>query len=301
MGLFDRMFGKGKMSTAKTEVQEDAVLKSNEEKAAETSKPHPSSKDIIDMMVMMADMAMNEGNYERAVESYKNILKLEPNETAQYNLGSLYAQGKGVEQDFMEGAYWFRQAELTGIEQAGKLCLKCSMDFAHQHFDQKSPDQLYTDMVRFIKHVYPETTDVNLAVCRKLYAIAGNHFNKKEYAEAAKLFRAAAEFGNDGYSQNYLAVLYNAGAGLEKNDLAALYWFDKAVDNGAADVAQKDRDGMLNAYRTNFTPVEFYEEMMKLSGWCSVGSEDVPKDAVKAAYWREIGEDRAREAAQNKE
>ncbi len=296
MGLFDRMFGKGKMSTAKTEVQEDAVLKSNEEKAAETSKPQSSSKDIIDMMVMMADMAMNEGNYERAVESYKNILKLEPNETAQYNLGSLYAQGKGVEQDFMEGAYWFRQAELASNEHAGKLCLKCSMDFAHQRFDQKSPEQLYTDMVRFIKHVYPETTDVNLEVCRKLYAIAGNHFNKKEYAEAAKLFRAAAEYGNDGYSQNYLAVLYNAGAGLEKNDLAALYWFDKAVDNGAADVAQKDRDGMLNAYRTNFTPVEFYEEMMKLSGWCSVGSEDVPRDAVKAAYWREIGEDRAKSA-----
>lgn len=30
----------------------------------------------------------------------------------QYNLGSLYAQSKGVEQVFWEEAYWFHQAEL---------------------------------------------------------------------------------------------------------------------------------------------------------------------------------------------
>lgn len=43
-------------------------------------------------------------------------------------------------------------------------------------------------------------------------------------------------------------------AGPKQNDLASLYWFDKAVDNGAADLAQKDRDGILNAYRTNLSP-----------------------------------------------
>lgn len=136
------------------------------------------------MMVMMADNAMENGDYERAVECYKNILKLKPNEAAQYNLGSLYAQGKGVKQDFMEGAYWFRQAERGGDEQAGKLCTKCSMDFVHQRLDQKSPEQLYTDMVRFVKYVYPETENVNLEVCRKLFSIAGIHFNRKEYPAA---------------------------------------------------------------------------------------------------------------------
>ena len=300
MGLFDKLFGKEKEPTADIEKKASVVGSADIQTTSET-KPQPSSKDIINMMVMMADIAMDKGDFAAAADQYKNILKLEPNETAQYNLGSLYAQGKGIEQNFMEGAYWFRQAELAGDEHAGKLCLKCSMDFIHQNFDRKTPEQLYTDMVRFIKHVYPETTDVNLEVCRKLYAIAGNHFNKKEYAAAVKLFRAAAEFGNDGYSQNYLAVLLNAGAGIEKNDLASLYWFDKAVDNGAADVALKDRDGMLNAYKTNFTPTEFYEEMMKLSGWCRIGSKDVPKDAAKAVFWREIGEGRVRGAAKNEE
>ena len=91
--------------------------------------------------------------------------------------------------------------------------------------------------------------------------------------------------------------MYNKGQGVEKNDLAALYWFDKAVDNGAAVVAQRDRNGMLNAYKANFTVSDFFDEMMKLSAWCRMGSPDVPKDANKASYWRELGENYLREAA----
>ena len=289
MGLFEKLFGKGQTSDTVKQSAEAKVV-GTESSSAHKNSTRPSSGDMIETMLTMANMAAESGDYTHAVDGYKNILKLEPNTTAQYNLGSLYAQGKGVGQDYMEGAYWFHQAERNGDVQAGKLCLKCTLDYVHQDFDMITPEQLYDDMVRFVRHVCPESTDVNLEADRKLYAIAGNHFNKKEYAAAAKLFRAAAEFGNDGYSQNYLAVLYNAGAGLEQNDLASLYWFDKAVDNGAADLAQKDRDGILNAYRTNLSPQEFYEQMMILSGWCSTGSPDVPKDADKAARWRKIAE-----------
>ena len=58
---------------------------------------------------------------------------------------------------------------------------------------------------------------------------------------------------------------------------------------------------MLNACKANFTPTEFYEEMMKLSGWCRIGSKDVPKDAAKAVFWREIGEGRVKAVAENEE
>ena len=81
-------------------------------------------------------------------------------------LGSLYAQGMRVKQDFKEAAYWFRQAELSGDEQAEELCLKCSLDFIHQNFDIKNSEQLYTDMFDFIKYVYSSTNGINLEVCR---------------------------------------------------------------------------------------------------------------------------------------
>ena len=252
-------------------------------------KQPPKSEDIISLMMETADAAMDNGDYSRAVDTYRSVLELEPNTDAQYNLRSLYAQGKGVAQNYMEAAYWFHKAEMSGDEQAGKLRLKSTSDFVHQNLSSKTAEQLYHDMTDFVKYLNDDTENVNLEVCRNLYGIAGNHFNKHEYEAAAKLFRAAGEFGNDGYSQNYLAVLYNAGAGVEKNDLAALYWFDKAVDNGAADVARKDRDGILNAYKTNLSKAEFCEIMMTLSKWCKAGTDAVPQDAEKAAFWRMVG------------
>lgn len=280
MRFFSKLFGNRKSSSSELSI-------------IETSQQQQlSSNSIIDTMLTTAELAMGKGDYELAIETYKDILKLEPNTTAQYNLGSLYAQGKGIKQDFMESAYYFHQAELLGDEQAGSLCLKCSMDFIHQNLDDKAPEQIYTDMMHFIKRVYPDADDINLEVCRTLYAVAGNHFNKQEYAQAAKLFRSAGEFGNDGYSQNYLAVLYNLGKGVEQNDLVALYWFDKAIDNGAADVAQQDRDGIMNAYKENLSPDEFSDTILKLSEWCRLGSKDVPRDVVKATYWRKVNNNR---------
>ena len=260
----------------------------NSQQAGATNAPQASSKDILSHMLAVAEMALESGHPESAVQMYQNILKLEPNATAQYNLGSLYAQGKGVEQDFKEGAYWFHQAQLAGDEQAGKLCLKCMVDDTCQSLETKTAEQLYYRMLQFVKYVYAEQADKEMEACRNLYALAGRR--RQRPADAAKLLRAAAEFGEDGASQNALAVLYNAGTGVAKNDLASLYWLDKAVDHGAPEAAQKDRDGLLNAYRNRLTPVEFYEEMMRLSGWCSLGSQDIPKDAPKARYWREMGE-----------
>lgn len=253
-------------------------------------KQQPKSENIISAMMTTADAAMDKGDYSLAVDTYQRILKLEPNTDAQYNLGSLYAQGKGVTQNYMEAAYWFHQAEMSGDVQAGNLRLKCTSDFVHQNLELKTAEQIYYDMTEFVKYVIGNMGNVNLEVCRNLYGIAGNHFNKHEYEAAAKLFRAAGEFGNDGYSQNYLAVLYNAGAGVEKNDLVALYWFDKAVDNGAEDVSKQDRDGILNAYKANLSKEEFCKIIMTLSELCRTGNDDVPQDAEKAMFWRNVGE-----------
>lgn len=112
-----------------------------------------------------------------------------------------------------------------------------------------------------------------------------------QYPFTAKFFRTAAVFCNHEDSQNYLAVLYNAGVGVEKDDMAALYWFDRAVANGC-DVAKKDRIGLLNAYKSNYSPSKFYSIMQLLAGRCACGDADVPRDVEKSAYWKVIGEGR---------
>lgn len=289
MGMFNKLFGGNKAK--ETNAPQAASKAGANAQGAPEARPEPNagSAGVADMLVALANMAMASGDYARAAESYEKVLMLEPNEVAQYNLGSLYAQGKGVEQDFVEAGYWFHQAELAGNERAGQLCLKCAVDLTHQDFDEKTSMRLYNDMLRFAKSVYQNGESEREAL-ETLNGLADLHYTRGEYAAAAKLLRATAEFANDGYAQNYLAVLYNTGTGLEKNDLAALYWFDRAVDNGAADVALADRDGILNAYRTNLEPAQFHKVMMTLSRWCSEGSDDVPKDARKAAHWRRIAE-----------
>ena len=248
-------------------------------------KNQPKSQETIAAMLAAADAALAKEEYSQAADTYKQILALEPNTTAQYNLGTLYALGKGVKHNYKEAAYWFHKAELGKDARAGQLCQKSMMDFIHQNCVFKTPEQLYTEVEQAVAYIFPETADVRLETCRKISGVAGLHFNKHDYPVAAKLFRAAAEFGNDGNSQNYLAVLYNAGLGLKKNDLAALYWFDRAADNGI-EVSKKDRDGILGAYRSSCSPEEFHGLMQTLAGWCQTGTKEIPKDAKKAGYWQ---------------
>jgi len=253
----------------------------------EKSQPEKNDSDkAIDVMLALAESLLNDGKAEQAIERYKSILQLCPNSTAQYNLGSLYAQGKGVKQDFCEGAYYFRQAAKNGDEAASKLVLKCELDYICQNIEKKSYVELYERMKQFVTRAYPEdATEAHIG--RELSTIGLHLINKKEYAEAVKLLRAAAEFCNDGQAQNYLGVLYNAGIGVEKNDLISLYWFDRATDNNF-EAAKPDRDGLFNAYRDTLSEEEFVEYMKLIAHWCEVGTEDIPKMPSKVDYWYRV-------------
>lgn len=245
-----------------------------------------SQEEAVRSLLLLGQVALGSQDFESAVEAYASVLKLEQNETASYNLGSLYARGLGVRRDYAEAARLFHQAELAGNERAGKLCGKCMLDYVCEGIGQKSAADVYASMAVFVARVYPEASDQKAEVKRGLFAVASTCLAKGEYDEAAKVFRAGAEFGADGYAQYHLAQLYNAGAGLPRDDLAALYWLDCAVDNGAADVALADRDGMLAAYRASCSALEFCELMLRLSSWCEKGTPDVPANAEKAARWR---------------
>lgn len=267
MGLFDKRLSKAKEKPGKT----------------------PSSKDLIGALMMNADVAMEKGDYVLAFDMLKKVVSLEPNVRALYNLGSLCAQGKGTGQSFLEGAYWFHQAELAGNERVGQLCKKCIMDFIHRSFDQKTPKEVFEDMLRATSRIYPEGNATEIAV-KYLYSLADLHLEKKEFAASAKLIRAAAEYGNHGPSQNVLGVLYNAGVGVEKDDQVALYWFDRAAGNHVEE-AKKDRDGLFGAFKNNFSSEVFYHSIMAISQRCAVGGKDIPKDVEKAVYWKKAAED----------
>lgn len=266
------------------------LFKRNKDAKKQNQQSNPVSgvTAIFEAHMNMALSFYEEKNYGAAFDLFKLVAENTDNSKAQYNLGSLYAQGLGTEQEFIEAAYWFNRAYKNGEEGADKLTTKCLLDYANVVLRTKTPKEVYESLSAFSKRVY-NTENCSVIVRKNLLELGTYYFNtKKDYAMAAKLFRAGAEYENDGWCQNYLAVLYNAGAGVEKNDLASLYWFDKASEQGV-DAAKTDRDGMLNAYINNLGKLETAEQLRLLAGWCTNGTEEaVPIDEVKAVYWKNM-------------
>ena len=165
-------------------------------------------------LLLLGQVALNANDYESAVNAYASALKLEPNETAAYVLGTLYARGLGVRRNFLEAGRLFHQAELLGNDQAGKLCAKCMYDFLHEGIIAREPATLYAEMCVFASMVYPEATDQKQEVNNGLFAVASTLLRKGENAAAMKVFHAAADYGDDEAAQNYLAMLDDAGMSL---------------------------------------------------------------------------------------
>src|SRR5450830_1197872 len=58
--------------------------------------------------------AYNRGNYLQAIKLYRPIAENGLAE-AQYNLGQIYSEGKGVPQDYQEAVKWYRLAATRGF------------------------------------------------------------------------------------------------------------------------------------------------------------------------------------------
>ena len=104
-----------------------------------------SSEDIIDFMITAAHEAIRNRDYQKAAVTLQKILELEPHAEVQFTLAVLYAIGRGVDQDYKEAAYLFRQAALAGDEEAETYCAKSIMDAVFQNMETKTPERLYDE------------------------------------------------------------------------------------------------------------------------------------------------------------
>lgn len=248
--------------------------------------PAPGAAQSEAGLMAMGDRCMQDGKYELAFHSFVLAAQQYPNERAAYNAAAMLALGQGTEQNFVESAYWFRQSALRGNEKAQSLMLRSVLDELKRLLEVRTPPaQYYQSMVAAVKRIFG-SQDPNPAqtAARYINDFGYTFFKQKNYGAAAHLFRIAAEFGNYGLAQNMLGVLFNAGAGVPQNDLVALYWFDKAHDNGIKE-ATPDRFGIFNAYSESLSAEEFTEYMQRLAGWCRTGSPHIPQDPAKADFW----------------
>ena len=140
------------------------------------------------------------------------------NADAQYILGMIYAQGRGVAQDYAEAETWWRKAAQQGDGYA-KLALEpLKLAQASQDFEA----------VKRAAEQGNATAQNNLA---KMYARGFGV--AQDDAEAIKWFRKAARQGMAD-AQGNLGLMYADGQGVKPSDAEAVKWLRKAATQGDA-------------------------------------------------------------------
>lgn len=281
MKFFDKLFSK------------ETAFEPEKKQTPSAEKKSTSPHELVVSMLKLAEITVLKGDYEAAFKLYQTIVEMEQNADAQYNLGNLYAMGKGTDRDFLQAAYWFYQAELNGEAEAKRLCKKSTVDYLQQDLENATPSELYQKMQRYATLLYPRKVSIGV-ILENLYGLGLSHVKNGEYAQAAKFVRAAAEFCNYGAAQNLLGMMYLEGKGVEKDELSALYWFDRAADSGTKEndikIAKEKRDKVLDALIHSYSPEEFYDIMDQLIKACVHGSANIPQDNEKAKYWKDVCE-----------
>jgi TPR repeat protein len=256
-------------------------------KKKEESNPS-SIQDLNESMKLVAGIALNSDppDYKKAFVHYRLVAENSNDTEAQYNLAGLYATGNGTERDCLLAAYWYKKAADQGDEKAAQLLQKATLDYFSEYVENRSPEDIFTAAVNYYGKLYSfdqEQAAANAVDLIESFAVY-YHEDKQNYACAFRCWQAMAVFGKSDSAMFNSGIYFYKGMGMERNDLAALYWFDKAADCDNED-AKTNRDAIINAYLQS-PPLPIRELFEILASWCEHGTDGVPVDEEKSNYWK---------------
>jgi hypothetical protein len=171
------------------------------------------------------DMTMAVSWYRKAAE--------QGNAVGQYAMGNFYATGRGVTNDMAQAIHWWQKAAEQGSVDAqaalGRLYLVPDAAHGTNYLN-------YSEAVRLLRlAAAPGSADAmnNLGVAyeNQMGVEAGDL--GKDFAEAAKWYRAAAEQGN-AWAQASLGQLYLDGRGVDVDLVQAYKWLKLSASQGNA-------------------------------------------------------------------
>ncbi len=141
---------------------------------------------------------------------------------AEYNLGLLYAAGKGVPQDIARAVEWYRKAGEQGVAAA-----QYNLGVMYANGQGIAPDPQEAAQW-FLRAADQGVTNAALGLGNVYY-----ESDLQNYTEAAKWYRKAAEegFASAAFS---LGVMYDLGRGVPQDYTEALKWYRQAAEQGYA-------------------------------------------------------------------
>ncbi len=142
------------------------------------------------------------------------------NAKAQKDLGEMYANGHGVLKDYVESVKWFREAAYQGNAKAQN---NLGVMYVNGHGVLK-------DYAEAVKWFYKAVNQGNANAQKNLgFMYVNGHGVLQDYAEAVKWFHAAGIQGNAN-AQNYLGEMYVNGQGILQDYAEAVKWYQKSAE-----------------------------------------------------------------------
>ena len=205
-----------------------------------------------------ADAAYIRGDYTTAA-AILYLLADQGNADAQFALGTMYSNGRGVPQDYAEAVKWYRKAADQGT--VGAQFNLGLMYSAGQGVPQ--------DDAEAVKWYRKAADQGNANAQFGLGLMYGDGWGvPQDYAEAVKWYRKAADQGS-GWAQNNLGTMYSAGQGVPQDYVQAHIWFNLAASRSPAsekdgrDRAVKNRDTIA----AKMTPTQVAEAQKLAREW----------------------------------
>ncbi len=207
-------------------------------------------KRIIVVLVLFFCATSAMGDIWRTLYSNKLQEAINGNGEAQYDVGAMHQNGRGVKADRDEAIKWYKKAAAQGVAKAqSRLNLMESNAARFNKTILKAAegdrDSLY-DMgnmymkgvgtnIDYAKAVSAFKQSADLGHIKSAYKLGLIYLEgtgvKTSGKEAFKWFKLAAENDNPA-AQYYLGKLYADGTGTRRNRTEALIWLGKSVDGG---------------------------------------------------------------------
>ena len=191
-------------------------------------------------------------DYVQAAHWYRKAAE-QGNANAQDNLAALYEAGQGVKESFTEAAYWYRKAAVQGDANA-----------------QNSLANLYANGQGFVQDYVQAAIWYGKAATQGLSSAQGTlgwYYEAgqgvpQNYARAELWYRKAADQGNSTAQYN-LGALYSNGHGASRSNVEAYFWLDIAAvtNEGKEPLAARD------IVAAKLSPAELSEAQERAAKW----------------------------------
>ena len=213
------------------------------------------SQEEIDRRVKCLIWCYNTRRHESAFEGFSEYAKM-GNAIAQYYLGKMYENGRGVSQDYAKAVEWYRKSAEQGNADA-----QCNLGYMYRKGRGISQD--YAKAVEW----YQKSAEQGDADAQ--YNMGTKYVRDCDYAKAAEWYRKSAEQGN-ATAQYNLGVLYEHGEGISLDLTKAVEWYRKSAEQGNA-TAQYNLGVMYEQGRgvcQDYTKaVEWYRKAVEQGHW----------------------------------